>query len=200
MLEISYNPLNPQIQLMECKHVSSASCVGASRALALLVILCLRRLIPGVTADAWPRAPHTGPSLLLSLLVPELGEDGWTSSSSVALLLFWAEQIKHGQGECEVLFICQQYRATACAAKPWFDLRGRFFVEVWSFLCFDGLPDLCFALGLEMKREGQHYITQLQATFSASNLHLKPGFTLLEDNWNFQHKTCLARKEKRSSC
>lgn len=50
--------------------------------------VCLRLLIPDFPGDAWPRAPRTGPPLRLSLLVPELGEDGWTSSSSAAPLLF----------------------------------------------------------------------------------------------------------------
>lgn len=57
----------------------------------------MRQLIPDFTEDAWPWVPQTGASLLLSLLVAELGEDGWTSSSSVALLLLWAEQSNRGQ-------------------------------------------------------------------------------------------------------
>lgn len=43
-------------------------------------------------------------------------------------------------------------------------------MEVWSFLCFDAVPDLCFPLGLEREKGRQLYIKQLQATFTEFSL------------------------------
>lgn len=107
--------------------------------------------------------------------------------------LHWTNKTWTG---CEVLIIYQQHRATAGPAQgavpvpaviPWFDLRGRFFVEVWSFLCFDAVPDLCFPLGLEMeKKMAILHNSDRKTTFSEFNLN--PGFTLLNNNWNFQHE------------
>lgn len=43
-------------------------------------------------------------------------------------------------------------------------------MEVWSFLCFDAVPGLCFPLGLEREKGQQLYIKQLQAIFSEFSL------------------------------
>lgn len=85
-----------------------------------------------------------------------------------ASFLSWTKKICTGR---EVLIIYQQYRATACRAQgavgviPWFDLWGRFFVDVWSFLCFDTVPDLRFPLRLEMERGWQLYKTTTAKNF-----------------------------------
>lgn len=55
------------------------------------------------TGTAWLRVTQPGSSFLLSLLVTELGEEGWTSSSSATPLLCWAK-ITKWLNECVFIY------------------------------------------------------------------------------------------------
>lgn len=111
--------------------------------------------------DTWLDWRCLAPSPPGGPLAPRLNAHPWTWRRWLDILFLCCAALFPGwtdekQTACEVFNRLTsntpghpQKQSASPAVVPWYDLRGRFFTEVFNFLRFGAIPDLGFPLGLE---------------------------------------------------